>query len=328
MNRPNLTVHTEVVVDRVLFDGTRATGVQATRGGQPVTYAGGEVILAAGALASPAILQRSGVGPADLLGDLGIPVVADAPGVGADLFEHRGIVFQWRVPDRLSSNRAFRGAGLIATVLRYWFSRKGGMAGGAYDMAAYAKSDPSLDRPDLQILMAPFTFDFTRVPIRVEDHGGLNFCVYKIRPDARGTLRIASRDPAQLPDIAPNYASTEGDRAIVPTMMAYARRYVQQAPLAALIEGETRPGDRYASDAAMTQAHLEYGYTNYHAAGTCRMGADVRAVVDPELKVRGVQQLRVVDTSVFPFMLAGNTQAPAMAVAWRAADIIKRTRRA
>jgi choline dehydrogenase-like flavoprotein len=326
MRRPNRTVHTGVAVDRILFEGTRAVAVAATRNGQPVTYSGGEILLAAGALASPAILQRSGVGPGGLLESLGIPVVCDAPAVGTNLFEHRGIVFQWRVPDRLSSNRAFRGAGLVATVLRYWFSRKGGMAGGAYDMAAYARSDPALDRPDLQILMAPFTFDFTRLPIRVEDHGGLNFCIYKIRPDSRGELRIASRDPAQLPEIVPNYASREGDRAIIGKMMAYVRRYVRQAPLADLIEEETRPGARYASDAEIAEAYLEYGYTNYHAGGTCRMGKDAFSVVDPELKVRGVEKLRVIDTSVFPFMPAGNTQAPAMAVAWRGADILRRDR--
>jgi choline dehydrogenase-like flavoprotein len=328
MKRPNLTVLTDVTVDRVWFDGPRAAGVVATRGGQAVTYRGGEILLAAGALATPAILQRSGIGPASLLATLEIPVVRDAPGVGADLFEHRGIVFQWKVPDRLSANRAFRGLGLIATVLRYWLTRKGGMAGGAYDMAAYVKSDPALDRPDLQILMAPFTFDFTRVPLRVENHGGLNFCVYKIRPDSRGTLRIASRDPAKLPEIVPNYASTESDRSIVATMMAYVRDYVRQAPLASLIEEETRPGARYADDAQIAAAYLEYGYANYHAGGTCRMGNDAGAVVDPELKVRGVDGLRVIDTSVFPFMPAGNTQAPAMAIAWRGADILKRDRHA
>lgn len=326
LQRPNLTVLTGVTVDRIVFDGTCATGVAAMHDDKPVVFSGKEIILTAGALATPAILQRSGVGPAEVLDSLGIPVVTNSPQVGANLFEHRGIVFQWRVPDHLSSNRAFRKLGLVKTMLRYWLGRKGGMAGGAYDMAAYAKSDPALDRPDLQILMAPFTFDFTRVPIRVEDHGGLNFCIYKIRPDTRGTSRILSRNPEQLPEIVPNYASDAGDREIVKKMIDYARRYVRQKPLADLIEEETRPGTRYTTDAELAEAYLEYGYANYHAGGTCRMGKDDAAVVDPELRVRGVKNLRIADTSVFPFMLAGNTQGPAMAIAWRGADIIGRER--
>ena len=321
MRRANLTVVTGVTVDRVVFEGTRAVGVTGTRDGQPVTYSGREVIVSAGALATPAILQRSGVGPAALLASLDIPVVCDNAAIGADLFEHRGVVMQWRVPDALSANRAFRGAGLIASVLRYALGQRGPMSGGAYDMAAYAKSDPALDRPDLQILMAPFTFDFTRLPIRVEAHGGLNFCVYKIRPDARGEVRIASRDPQALPQIVPNYGAND-DFAIVPKMVAYARSYVAQAPLGRLIEAETRPGPDHAGDNAVMAAYLQFGYANYHASGTCRMGHDAASAVDPQLRVRGVQGLRVVDTSVFPFMLAGNTQAPAMAIAWRAADII------
>jgi len=324
MARPNLSVHTHVTVDRVTFDGQRATGITGTRNGAPVTYNAREVILSAGALASPAILQRSGIGDAARLAQLGIDAVANNPAVGANLFEHRGIVFQWTVPDSLSMNRAFRGLGQIVSGIRYYLTRKGGLAGGAYDMAAYAKTDPALDRPDLQLLMAPFTFDFTRLPIRVEGHGGLNICVYNIRPDSRGTVTIASRDPAALPDIAPGYKTHDDDRAIVPKMFAYVRRYVQQPPLAALIQAETRPGPGFVSVEEIEGAHLQFGYTNYHACGTCRMGNDAASAVDAELKVRGTEGLRVVDTSVFPFMLAGNTQAPAMAIAWRAVDLIRR----
>ncbi|MGE4430942.1 MAG: GMC family oxidoreductase [Sphingobium sp.] len=322
MKRPNLTVRTGVTVDRILFEGKRAVGVAARQDGRSVTYSAGETLLCAGALASPAILQRSGVGPADRLSALDIPVVQDNAGVGADLFEHRGVVFQWKVPDAISQNKAFRGPGLIASVLRYYLTGKGAMAGGAYDMAGYAKSDPSLDRPDLQILMSPYTFNYTAVPLRVEDHGGLNFCVYKIRPDSRGSVMISSRDPEALPDIVPAYQSDPSDRAIVGKMFDYVRRFVRQAPLAAMIEGETRPGADFAREEDIERAYLQFGYANYHASGTCRMGSDAASVVDPALRVRGVEGLRVADTSVFPFMLAGNTNGPAMAIAWRAADLI------
>ena len=324
MQRPNLTVVTGVAIDRVTFHGTRASGVTGTRNGAPVSYAAREVILSAGTHASPAILQRSGVGPAAHLANLGVPVVADAPEVGAGLFEHRGVVFQWRVPEALSQNREFRGLGLVASVLRYYLRRRGAMAGGAYDMAAYARSDPGLDRPDLQLLVSPYSFDFTAVPLRIEDHGGLNICVYRIRPESRGSVMIESRDPAAPPAIVPNYGAVEADRTIIPTMMNYVRRFVAQAPLAGLIEAETRPGAQFASDAELERAWLDYGYANYHSAGTCRMGNDPAAVVDPACRVRGVSGLRVVDTSIFPFMLAGNTNAPAMVLAWRAAEIIRR----
>ncbi len=322
MHRANLTVRTDVTVDKVLFDGTRATGIAAVHNGTPVVWQAREVILSAGTHASPAILQRSGVGPASHLASLDIPVVADAPEVGANLFEHRGIVFQWRVPEDCSQNREFRGIGLIASVLRYYLRRNGAMAGGAYDMAAYAKSDPGLDRPDLQLLISPYSFDFNAVPLRIEPHGGLNICVYRIRPDSRGSVMITSADPAALPRIAPHYGDHAADRAIIPVMMRYVRTFVSQAPLAPLIQQETRPGPQYASDSELEAAHLQFGYTNYHSSGSCRMGSDASAVVDSRCRVRGVTGLRVVDTSIFPFMLAGNTQGPAMALAWRAADLI------
>jgi len=325
MNRPNLTVMTDVLIDRVIFDGTRATGVTGVHGGTAVRFtARREIILSAGTHASPAILQRSGVGPAGHLAQLGVPLVADRAEVGANLFEHRGVVFQWRVPEDCSQNREFRGAGLLGSVLRYYLRRNGAMAGGAYDLAAYIRSDPSLDRPDLQLLISPYSFNFDAVPLRIEDHGGLNICVYRIRPESRGSMRIASRDPAALPQIEPNYASAPGDRAIVATMMNYVRRFVKQAPLASLILEETRPGAAFASDTELDTAYLRFGYANYHSSGTCRMGSDDASVVDPHCRVRGVGGLRVVDTSIFPFMLAGNTNAPAMALAWRAADLIRK----
>ncbi|WP_404478301.1 GMC family oxidoreductase [Novosphingobium sp. BL-52-GroH] len=323
--RANLTIETGVVVDRVLFEGKRAVAIVARRDGKDVRFAAAkEIILSAGALASPAILQRSGVGPVDVLAKAGVALVQENAAIGANLFEHRGVVFQWRVPDAVSQNREFRGAGLVRSVLRYYLQHKGPMAGGAYDMAAWLKSDPALERPDVQLLISPFTFDFAAVPIRVEDHGGLNICVYPIRPKSRGHLAIASRDPEALPEITPGYATHADDRAMISRIFACARNFVGQHPLAQFIEAETRPGAEHESQAAIEAAYLATGYTNYHACGTCRMGNDAASALDPALKVRGIEGLRVVDTSIFPFMPAGNTNAPAMAIAWRAADIILR----
>ncbi|HZV11340.1 MAG TPA: GMC family oxidoreductase N-terminal domain-containing protein, partial [Novosphingobium sp.] len=217
--RPNLTVITGAVVDRLLFEGQRATGVAARiRGAEVSFHARREIVLSAGTHASPAILQRSGVGPAAVLAGLGIPLVADRPGVGENLFEHRGLVFQWRVADRLSQNRALRGGGLLGSVLRYYLTRRGAMAGGAYDMAAYVRSDPALERPDLQLLIAPYSLDFNAVPLQIEGHGGFNICVYPIRPLSRGRVVIDSRDPAVLPRIEPHYGSHPQDTALLPVM--------------------------------------------------------------------------------------------------------------
>ena len=325
LRRPNLTVKTGVRIDRVLFEGSRAAGVVGSDKGAAVRFeAGREIILSAGAHASPAILQRSGVGDPAHLAGLDIPLVADVPQVGANLFEHRGVVFQWRVPDDCSQNHEFRGLGLIRSVLRYYLKRKGAMAGGAYDMAAYARSDPSEERPDLQLLISPYSFDFDAVPLRIENHGGLNICVYRIRPDARGSVMIESKDSSALPAITPNYGSCPGDRDIVARMMTLVRNFVRQPPLDGMVLEETRPGAQFASDADLDTAYLQFGYANYHSSGSCRMGHDAGSVVDPECRVRGVGGLRVIDTSIFPFMLAGNTNAPAMALAWRAADLIFR----
>ncbi|NLR72984.1 glucose-methanol-choline oxidoreductase [Novosphingobium sp. ERN07] len=322
-HRPNLTVRTGVVVDRVLFDGARAVGVAATLEGAAVTFsAGREVILSSGTHGSPAILQRSGIGAAPHLEALGIPVIADVPAVGQNLFEHRGLVFQWRVPDALSQNREFRGLHLVRSVLKYYLTHRGAMAGGAYDMAAYAKSDPALDRPDLQLLISPYSFNFDAVPLKIEDHGGFNICIYPIRPRSRGSVAIASRDPSALPAITPNYGSDAWDKAMIPMMFDYVRKFAAQPPLDGLIEAETRPGPACTSAEQIDAAYLRFGYANYHSSGTCRMGKDAGSVVDPHCRVRGVEGLRVVDTSIFPFMLAGNINAPAMAVAWRAADLI------
>ncbi len=321
--RPNLTVLTGVAVDRILFDKHRAVGVAARKDGVAVTFkALSEVILAAGALSTPALLQRSGVGPAGLLRQHGIAVRHDSAEVGANLREHRGMVMQWRVKDHLSQNRDFQGLRLLANTARYYLTHDGPMANAAYEIGAWFKSRPDLDRPDGQILIAPFTFDYARPTFRMERQGGMNFCVYRLRPESTGSVRIGSADPGQLPAIMPNYSALESDRRAMGDITRFARRLAAQAPLAGLIEAETRPGPDYQSDAELALAHRRYGYGSYHACGTCRMGRDPASVVDPELRVRGVDGLRVVDSSVFPFMLSGNTNGPAMAVAWRAADLI------
>jgi choline dehydrogenase-like flavoprotein len=323
-SRGNLTVEIHLTVDRLLFDGRRATGVRCVSGDEIRDFsAQREVILCAGTLASPAILQRSGVGPAAHLEQVGITVVADNPAIGANLHEHRGIVMQWRAPDRESENRDYRGAGLFSSVARYFLTRRGPMTKAAFDIGAWFKSRPDLPRPDGQILLSPFSFDYTSATPRVESGGGVICCLYMLRPQAEGRVQVKSADPSVLPAIQPNYGAVESDQALMVDMMRYVRRLVAQPALARYRLQETRPGPDYESDAELREAHRKMGYTNYHAVGTCRIGRDAASALDPALKVRGVSGVRVIDASIFPFMPAGNTNAPVMAAAWRAADLIR-----
>ncbi|HEY8351871.1 MAG TPA: GMC oxidoreductase, partial [Sphingomonadales bacterium] len=321
--RANLTIATGAIVWDILFNGMKACGVRAIRDGRAEEYrAGREVVLAAGNMASPAILQRSGIGPADHLRALGIAVRHDSPEVGENVREHRGLVMQWQVPDELSQNREFRGLRLVANTLRYALARSGPMTNAAYEVGGWFRTRPDLPRPDAQILVAPFSFDFSAPRVQVEAHGGMNICAYGLRPQSRGRVRIRSADPRVLPEIVPNYCGDTADRRLVVDLVRQVRRFVSQGPLAEAVLAETRPGPSFESDEEIFEAYRRFGYGSYHASGSCRMGRDERAVVDSELRVRGVEGLRVVDTSVFPFILSGNTNGPAMAVAWRAADLI------
>ncbi len=321
-NRSNLTVVTDVVVDKVIFEGRRAAGVSGTRGGAPVSWAAArEVLICAGALASPAILQRSGIGPAKHLQALGIPVLQDSD-VGGALREHRAILMLWRARDEQSENRQFRGLRLVGNVARYYLTGGGPMAGATYEAGAWFKTRPELDRADGQFLIAPLSFDRSGGKVAVHPHGGLQFCAYILRPQSTGSLRIRSTDPNELAAIVPNYRSDESDRRKMIDVVRFARRLVSQSPLSENVSEELRPGTDYQSDDEIIAAYDKFGNGAYHASGTCRMGADPGSVLDPQLRVRGIEGLRVIDTSIFPFILAGNTQAPIAAMAWRAADLI------
>lgn len=323
-HRPNLTVLTNTVVDRVLFEGRRTRGVSVLAAGKPAEIAARrEVILAGGAMASPGILERSGVGDPARLAALGVPLVHASPEVGENLSEHRGIIMQWKLKKAGSQNREFSGWRLLRSTLRYYLTKDGPMAAAAYEIGAWFKSRPGANRPDAQFLIAPFSFDFATNRTQLEKHPGINAVTYPLRPTSRGSLHIASTDPEAAPVLNPNYRSTEEDRAVMVAAVRMLRRYAAQAPLSAFVELETMPGPQYATDDQILDAYDRFGTCGYHAVGTCRMGRDDASVVDPQLKVRGVEGLRVMDTSVMPFILSGNTNGPTMAMAWRAADLIR-----
>lgn len=321
--RPNLEVRTDALVDRVLFDGARAVGVVAEIGGRSVQINAKRVIVAAGTLSSPAILQRSGIGPASLLAALGIECIADRAEVGRNLQEHCTVLMQWRLKNTPSHNPQYHGARLLLNVLNYLLTHRGLMGDATNDLIGWFKTRPELERPNIQFLVSPHSFDYSQQYMSVEKAPGLQIAPYPLRPRAKGEVRIRSRDAHDLPDAWHDPLSDADDRQELIDMVRYARKLVAESPLAGYIVEETRPGVAYHTDDEILDAVSKLSTSAYHAAGTCRMGSDEASVVDPLTRVRGVRNLHVVDLSIAPFVLAGNTCAPVMAMAWRAADLIR-----
>lgn len=324
MRRPNLTVVTEAAVDRVLFEDKRAIGVRVIVKGEPREYlAVREVIVAGGALSSPAILERSGIGDPALLEALGIPLVHANPQVGENLIEHRAIIMQARLKRNISHNRQYGGWRLLKNALRYALGLDGLLSAAAYEIVGWLKTDPGQNRPNGQILVAPFSFDMDD-RTKVETTPGMHVTAYNLRPTSRGRIHIATTDPEAPANLDAHHHQTEGDRKELVALVRTVRKYLAQEPLAGLIAEETSPGPQYQTDDDILAAYDQFGTCGYHAVGSCRMGADADSVVDPELRVRGVQGLRVMDTSIMPVIPSGNTNGPTMAMAWRAADVILR----
>jgi choline dehydrogenase len=323
MARPNLTVLTNAVADRLLFEGTRATGVAVLRGGREEVHAARQIILCGGALASPAILERSGVGDPGRLTALGIPVVHANPEVGENLLEHRAMLLQSRLKQDISHNKQYKGWRVALNALKYALGFDGLMSAASYEIVGWLKTDPQLNRPDAQILVAPFSFNMDD-RTQVEDAPGMHVTLYTLRPDSKGSVHIASTDPNAAAAISANHHATENDRLKMVALVRAVRRYLATEPLASLISEETSPGPAYQTDAQILEAYDKFGTCGYHAVGSCRMGKDAGSVVDPELRVRGIEGVRVMDTSIMPVIPSGNTNGPTMAMAWRAADIILR----
>lgn len=326
-DRPNLKVFTRFLADKVEFDGDRATrviGLDEKKGESLSFSARREIIIAAGAMASPGILQRSGIGPSAVLEAAGVPVKVDSPDVGNKLIDHRGLIVQWKLNAPLSENCEYAGWRLLKNVFQYLFSKTGPMSSGAYEVGAWFKSSPEQPRPDVQFLVAPFSFDLPSGREKLESFPGMSIIGYPLRPTSAGSIHIRSRDPRDPPVLRPNYRSTESDRELMIKTVHLAREYASQPALNKLITEESYPGKQCTSDDEIIAAYDEYGTCGYHAVGSCRMGKDADSVVDPELRVRGVQGLRVMDTSIMPQIPSGNTNGPTMAMAWRAADIIRR----
>nr|WP_235906756.1 GMC family oxidoreductase N-terminal domain-containing protein [Pseudomonas saliphila] len=320
--RPNLTVLTGTHVQRIQFEGRRAVAVQVReKDGERRIRCQREVLLCAGAIESPKLLQLSGIGPAYLLQSLGIPVIQDAPDVGRNLREHVYIAAQFRVT-RGSFNHCFAGLGLARSVLSYFVGKKGPMTHAAHEAGGFVKTRPELERPDAQIGVSLFSMDGDGKTVAIDKQPGITLGGYFMHPQSQGEIRIESADPAVPPKIVANYLSAEADQAAAIALLKWIRKLAAQPALKPFLVEELTPGPQVQSDEEMLAAFRRFGQTAYHVAGTCRMGTDERAVLDPELRVRGVDGLRVIDTSIMPALVSGNTNAPAMAIAMRAAEII------
>lgn len=321
--RPNLTVMTGTDVQRIEFNGRRATAVQV-RAGKARFQVRREVLLCAGAIESPKLLQLSGIGPASVLEPLGIAVVQDAPEVGRNLREHVYMAMQYRVT-RGSFNHCFHGLGLLGALGQYFLRKKGPMTHAAHEAGGFIKTRPELEQPDAQIGVSLYSMDGDGNKVEIDKQPGLTIGGYFLRPQSQGEVRIQSADPSVPPQINARYLSAEIDRTSAVALFRWFRRLAAQTALKPFIVKELTPGPQVQSDEQILAAFRRYGQTAFHVSGTCRMGADSASVLDPQLRVRGVEGLRVVDTSVMPCLVSGNTNAPAMAIAMRAAELITGT---
>jgi len=323
--RPNLTVVTNALVHRVTFEGRRATGVEFSRNGV-LEHAGSsrETLLSAGAIGSPQILQLSGIGPAALLQQHGIPVVQDLP-VGENLQDHLQLRLAFRVNNALTLNTLLDSWWAKAKMaLEYAFKRTGPLTMPPSQLGAFAKSDPAQATPNLEYHVQPISLDrFGEPPHKFP---AFTASVCNIRPTSRGSVRITSNDPQAHPAIAPNYLATEEDRRVAVEAIRLTRRIVNEsAALKCYAPVEFMPGPQFQSEAELVQAAGQIGTTIFHPVGTCKMGRadDPTAVVDTQLRVRGIEGLRVIDASVMPTITSGNTNAPVMMIAERGSRLVQ-----
>jgi len=328
MKRRNLAVRTHAHATNLVFDGKRAIGVRYLKGGRngmPVEVrATKEVILAGGAVNTPQLLQVSGVGPAPLLQSIGIAVKHELAGVGENLRDHYAPRFVARVKDAETINEKSHGLRLVGEVLKYAVARKGILALNPTLIYVFWKSDPNVDNYDLQFTFTPASYK-EGVQSTLDDFPGMTIASWQQRPDSAGYVRVRSADPFATPIIQPNYLVAESDRRVLLAGMKLARRLISSEPLQKYFEREEFPGPNVQSDEELLDAAKQRGTTTFHLMGTCRMAPDndPTAVVDDQLRVRGLENLRVVDASIMPTMPSANLNASVLMIAEKAADMIR-----
>ena len=322
MNRPNLRVITHAETEVLTLEGKRVTGVNFTVTGEPCTAsATREVVMAAGAIGSPRIMQSSGIGPAELLREFDIDVVHELAGVGQNLQDHLQIRTAFKVTgcETLNERQAsLWGKAKIAA--EYAFNRSGPMSMAPSQLGIFAKSDPSYETANIEYHVQPLSLEKFGDPL----HGfpAITVSVCNLRPESRGTLSITSKDTTVPPDISPNYLSTEADKRVAADSIRHARALMATNRMAEFQPEEFKPGTHIASDEELAKAAGDIATTIFHPVGTLKMGSDNMAVVDDQLRVHGLEGLRVADASIMPTITSGNTNAPVMAIAEKAAGMM------
>jgi choline dehydrogenase len=324
MKRPNLQVITHALSERVLLEGTRATGVTFRQGGISRTVkARREVIVCGGALNSPQLLLLSGIGPGAHLASHGIAVQHDLPGVGQNMQDHyqARVVLKCRFPITVNDIMMSK-ARMVKTGLEYLLARKGPLTIAAAQAGLFARTRPELATPDVQFATVIFSAD--RPAEGLHKFSGFSVSAYQLRPESRGVLKLKSPDPAVSPAMHPNYLATETDRRTIVDGLKLTRRLLATPDMQHFISSEYIPGKDVQTDDELLDYAKQYGGTVFHPTSTCKMGSDPMAVVDAELRVHGLQGLRVVDASIMPAVVSGNTNAATIMIAEKAADLVRR----
>lgn len=318
LGRPNLTVKTGQQVLRIITENDRATGVQTT---ETFHHATTEVILSCGAIGSPRLLQLSGIGPADDLRRLGIPVVLDRPQVGANLQDHLDLFVIAECTGPHTYDRYAKPHWSALAGLQYLLTRKGPVASSLFETGGFWYADPSARSPDIQFHLG--LGSGIEAGVAAMPNGGVTLNSAFLRPRSRGTVRLASADPKAAPLIDPNYWQDPYDRDMSIRGLKLAQEIMRQPALKPFVLAERLPGAGIRSDEDYISYAVKNAKTDHHPAGTCRMGSDIEAVVDPQLRFNGIEALRVVDASIMPTVVSSNTNAATIMIAEKAADLIK-----
>ncbi|MGY3473521.1 GMC family oxidoreductase [Bradyrhizobium ottawaense] len=322
-SRPNLRIETDALVDHLLLENKRAVGIAyMVRGERREARCSREVIVSCGAIQSPGLLERSGIGQPERLKRLDIQVGHELKGVGENYGNHFGQSLMYRVNGPITYNEQARGLRLIREIARYYVRGRGLLTRTAGPVFGFVRSQAGLQAPDLQFFMGPGSFDPARFG-RVEKQPGMTVTVYRCRPDSRGSIHIESPVPGSEPTIRPNFLSTETDRDCAVAGMQTARKIMQHPAIAKYITCELRPGNKVRSHSECLDYSRNAGQPFYHFVGTCKMGDDPMAVVDDRLRVHGLVGVRVIDASIMPTVPSANTYAPTIMVAEKGADMIK-----
>jgi choline dehydrogenase len=331
LKRPNLRLETGCLVERVTFDGRRATGVRFKQNGETkIARCQGEVVLAAGSIGSPQILLLSGVGPAAQLSKFGIPVVLDKPGVGKNLQDHLQLRMIYKVTGVKTLNEMYGSLfGRAQIFLDYALRRRGPLTMAPSQLGVFTRSDARRERANIQYHVQPLSLDRFGEPLHT--FPAFTASVANVQPTSRGHVRLKSPDPADAPAIQPNYLSTDEDKRVAADSIRVTRRIVSQPALRAFRPVEYLPGEAVRDDdeAALAKAAGDVGTTIFHPVGTAKMGlpSDPLAVVDERLKVFGIERLRVVDAAVMPTINSGNTNYPVIRIAEKAATMMRQDSR-